>query len=142
MKLPSILSCASYVSLSLKQGLYIKSSLKVWAKEHSDPFAIELREFLQHWESGSDMNSLIKQKKSHLKSSLLELFYFGLQGKSIYTALKALELELFKEAKRQVHRQLSRLPYIMLIPLLLFQLPAFLLLLFGPLLKTFLIQLT
>lgn len=142
MKLPSILSCTSYITLSLKQGVYLKRSLNTWASENSDAFTVELREFLQHWEAGFNVESLIKKKTSYLKSSLFELFYFGLQGRGIYLPLKALEEELFKEAQRQVHRQLSRLPYVMLVPLLLFQLPSFLLLLFGPLLKNFLTQLS
>lgn len=142
MQLPSILSCASYITLSLKQGVYLKLSLNTWALEHSDSFSLELREFLQYWESNSNVEVLIQKKTSYLKSSLFELFYFGLQGRAIYTPLKALEEELFKDAERQVHRQLSRLPYIMLIPLLLFQLPSFLLLLLGPLLQNFLTQLS
>lgn len=142
MKLPSILSCTSYITLSLKQGVYLKSSLNTWASENSDTFALELREFLQYWETDLNIEELIKKKTSYLKGSLFELFYFGLQGRGIYKPLKALEGELFQEAQRQVHRQLSRLPYTMLIPLLFFQLPAFLLLLFGPLLQNFLTQLS
>ncbi|MBE8221812.1 MAG: hypothetical protein HAW60_03695 [Bdellovibrionales bacterium] len=142
MKLPGILSCTSYITLSLKQGVYLKLSLNTWASNNSDSFALELREFLQHWEAGINLDKLIKKKTSYLKSSLFELFYMGLKGCGIYIPLKALEKELFIEAKRQVHRQLSKLPYIMLVPLLLFQLPSFLLLLFGPLLQNFLTQLS
>lgn len=142
MRLPSILSCASYISLSLKQGVYLKISLNTWVAKNIGPFSLELREFLQYWESGANVEKLIQEKKSYLKSSLFELFYWGLQGRGIYAPLKALEKELFSEANRQVHRQLSRLPYIMLVPLLLFQLPAFLLLLLGPLLSEFLTQLS
>ncbi|MBE8162632.1 MAG: hypothetical protein HAW63_01425 [Bdellovibrionaceae bacterium] len=142
MKLPSILSCTSYITLSLKQGVYLKLSLNTWVFENSDAFALELREFLQHWESGASLDALIKKKSSYLKSSFFELLHFGLQGRSVYAPLKALEKELFEEAWRQAHRQLSKLPYIMLVPLLFFQLPAFLLLLFGPLLQNFLNQLS
>lgn len=142
MKLPSILSCTSYITLSLKQGVYLKTSLNTWSKENINSFSLELREFLQAWEAGADVTVIIKKKKTYLKSSVFELFYLGLQGRSINIALKALEEELFDEAYRQVHRQLTKLPYVMLVPLLLFQLPSFLLLLLGPLMSNFLTQLS
>ena len=47
--------------------------------------------------------------------------------------LKDLEKEIMEVCKEDLEKHLEKLPYICLIPLMLFQFPAFLLLLIGPL---------
>ncbi|MEN0059151.1 MAG: hypothetical protein AAGB31_09985, partial [Bdellovibrio sp.] len=51
--------------------------------------------------------------------------------------LNRLEEEIIEACREEMAERLAQLPFILLVPLLLFQFPAFLLLLFGPLLNNF-----
>ncbi len=98
-------------------------------------FATSLRSFLFAFEQGQDWRTELKQLKSPYRRALIEIIAFGLSGQSISSPLQTLRDEMQMAAEAEIQQHIEMLPLKMLIPLLLFQFPAFLLLLFGPLLR-------
>lgn len=67
---------------------------------------------------------------------LQQLIQRGLKGDPILPALTELEQDLTERALSEIDRQTSTLPIWSLLPLLLFQFPAILLLMVGPVLES------
>lgn len=132
------LSLLITVRRHLDQGSSIRVGLQHWLSSESGDF----RQFVFRWKAHIDSGLMLERSEwaqlSPWRRSLLELLGRGLQGESVGKALEALELEMLRIADLELQQKLSRLPYLAMIPVLLFQLPAFLLLLFGPLLQNFL----
>lgn len=69
---------------------------------------------------------------------IFDLLYQSLQGRSVFEAVCSLELEMRNASLVELDTHLAKLPYKLMIPLLLFQFPALLLLILGPLIFYFL----
>lgn len=99
-----------------------------------DGFAKIVRRFLFAWDQGQNWRGQITKVSSPHRRALLELIATGLSGQPILQNLEELRLELIRATEAEVQSFIDLLPLKMLVPLLLFQFPAFLILLFGPLL--------
>lgn len=69
---------------------------------------------------------------------LFDLLYQSVQGKSIFEPIQSLEQEMREASISELDTHLGKLPYKLMIPLLLLQFPALLLLILGPLIFHFL----
>lgn len=103
--------------------------------------ARDIRKFLFAWDQGQDWRQIANSIQSPHRRALLELAATALAGQPILTHLEELRQELLAATDAEIGRYLELLPIRMLIPLLLFQFPAFLMLLFGPLLMKLLEEL-
>jgi hypothetical protein len=89
-------------------------------------------------EKGSSMRQALEHERlrtSRPSMFLREYISRGLRGEPILTALKEYQLELIAQIDFEIDRQSALLPIKALVPLLLFQFPALLILAFGPLLE-------
>ncbi len=75
---------------------------------------------------------------THYQKSFMDIVANGLSGAPVYEHLKLLEVAMEAEFERQWKAYLSTLPSKLSIPLLLFFFPAYVILLFGPLITQFL----
>ena len=100
-------------------------------------FARVVRRFLIAWDQSQDWRSILKQVESPYRRSLLELAAIGLGGQSIQAALVELQREIELACDEEIKVHIDMLPLKMLLPLLLLQFPAFMMVLFGPLLSRF-----
>lgn len=98
-------------------------------------FAIVVRKFMFAWEQGHDWRVPLRACRSAHRRALLEVLACGLGGQSISAQLESLRSEIANACDLEIKEHIEMLPLKMLAPLLLFQFPAFLLLLFGPLLR-------
>jgi hypothetical protein len=78
--------------------------------------------------------------RSHYQQSLIEILENGLLGGAIHDHLCRLEAEMIQEFERQWKAFLESLPLKLSVPLLLFFFPSYVVLLFGPLLVQFLME--
>lgn len=100
----------------------------------NDHFAVDLRRFLFAWDQGNDWRSVIASVRSPHRRALMDLLSLALAGQPILPHLEELKIELMSAVDLEIKEHMELLPIKMLLPLLLLQFPAFLLLLFGPLL--------
>ena len=121
----------------LEKGQPVKQGVLHYLKRHEGDFAIEVSRWMALLQQGKDTQGVINGFSSQHRQVLLQLLERGMRGESVYSVLVGLEAELIEACEEEITNKLARLPFLLLVPLLLFQFPAFLMLLFGPLLQNF-----
>src|SRR5690606_35014836 len=83
--------------------------------------------------------------KALFDSSQAHIFFYlvgeGLKGHSIYDRIKSFEEDIVDLCQEELQKDLDKLPYVLMVPLLLFLFPAYVLLLLGPILNLFIKEL-
>jgi hypothetical protein len=128
------------VKSGIERGESIRTTTQKYIVRENDELSRLVATWLSRRDQGVTTGDLLKNVKSPFRQSALQIVDRGLSGESIYQQLLLLEEETIEAAKFEIETFLSLLPIKMLVPLLLLQFPAFLLLLFGPLLAEFLKQ--
>lgn len=116
---------------------YIRTGQQDQNGENHAEFSGQVALWLSLLKQGQSTQKIISVTISPQRRVLLQLLERGFAGEAIYQTLCQLEIEIVEACQDELARRLARLPFILLIPLLFFQFPAFLLLLFGPLLQNF-----
>lgn len=129
------LQCALEVRWAMENGQSLRSALMNYCQSSDTEFAREVAEWLLWRDCGRPLSEFKLKFDSEQRKILLELFNQGLEGLPILPRLHELEQELLRVCLQQIDRQIALLPFQSLIPLLGCQFPAFLILLFGPLLQ-------
>lgn len=125
------------VKRSLERGQSVKIGVIEYLKDQKGDFVTEVSTWFSYWQQGLPTQALLQKQTSSYRRVLMHTLERGLNGEPIYNYLVSLEEEIIKACETSLSSSLGRLPFLLLIPLLLFQLPAFLALLFGPLLSQF-----
>ena len=121
------------IRLCLENGSSVSESIRYFSKKYIDDlFAKQLGYWLFAKEAGHVEVPSFESKP--YRQSLVDILERGLQGEPILEHLKGLEQDLYILANEDMEHYIQKLPFISLIPLMLFQFPAFILLLLGPLL--------
>ena len=129
------------IKLQIQAGTSTRESIYKYIKENTGcSFARDLSDWIFQIESGG-RPSLDHFQKTYRKM-LIEILTRGLEGDQILKSLSALEEEMITASQIDMDRQIQKLPLLTMIPLLFLQLPAFLILVFGPLLMKIIHQLT
>lgn len=120
-----------------RAGKSLRTSVRQFLAENHNDFTKNLLKWSMHLEKGElteFKNAFQKSNSSIFQESLFDLLHLHVQGASILEPLESLELEMRQASKHQLDSHLGKLPFKMLIPLLLLQFPALLLLIIGPML--------
>ncbi len=125
------------IKRAIESGASVRSGVLVYIQNSTSEFSRDVSKWISWQDRGLDVSSLVQGQKSRYRRSLLELLGRGLQGEGIYSYLLMLEVETIEACDDEISRKITKLPFLLLVPLLLMQFPAFLLLLFGPLLENF-----
>ena len=129
------LNCVLQIIISLEEGLGTQAALLNYIQQNKDSFAREVSEWLRLREQGGMSKEYRDEIHSIYRKTLLSIFNMGLEGLPILNSLKNLETELLKIGQSEIDEYIRKLPIISLIPLLLLQLPALLILILYPLLN-------
>jgi hypothetical protein len=133
--MPTCLSAIREIRWQMENGNSVRESIKAFTGQVHNEFADELRSWLQLRQSGETSHMSSTAFQSPQRRALISLLDRGLQGQPILESLKALEEEVLRAAMSELDGHIARLPFLSMIPLFLFQFPAYLLLLLGPLLS-------
>lgn len=125
------------VKRSIEKGQSVKQGVLLYVKRGQGDFVLIVTRWLGLLQQGHDTRECIQGIASLYRRTLLQILERGLRGESIHAVLLRLEEEIIEACNDELANKISQLPFLMLIPLLLFQFPAFLMLLFGPLLQNF-----
>lgn len=124
------------VQRSLEKGQSVQSGIKTFLKRSSgDNFFKQVEKWtlsLSHSQLFFDKSSL-----SISRRYLLEILELGLQGQGILEMLKSYELELIESCEDEIQTHISRLPLILMLPLMGLIFPSLMMLIIGPLLSHF-----
>lgn len=125
------------VKRAIESGSSIRSGVLMFLKTNSSEFSRDVSKWVSLLDQGMDTSIVVHRQRSQYRRSLLELLERAMHGESIHIFLCQLEIEIIDACHDEIARKLSKLPFLLLAPLLLMQFPAFLMLLFGPLLQNF-----
>lgn len=128
------------IRLQMENGVSVSQAVRKYSQRNLDePFAKNLGLWLFAKETGKNREE--QNFNTFYRRRLVELLDGGLKGEPILEALCDLEEDLIFAANEDLEQHLQKLPFVSLIPLLLFEFPAFFLLLTGPLLLNLLFAL-
>lgn len=133
------LQVALIVRFALERGESIKLPL-ISFLEQNDSKVIwfeQLKKLIICSNLGQSPKSILDQEKGAYRKAIMQLVLSGLKGESIYNQICLLEDEIVQASMLELERYHLTLPIKTLVPLVLFQFPAFLMILLGPILVTF-----
>ena len=120
------------IRLQIEYGVSVPQAIRAYAQRNKDElFSKELAFWLFAKEAGKNYHKDIFNRP--YRKHLLELLSRGLKGEPILSALIDFEQDLIFASSEDMEQYLQKLPFISLIPLMIFAFPAFFLLLAGPL---------
>ncbi len=134
------LKCLIEVRSALQNGESVRTGILRYANhqtENTCEFTNVLRQFVFDWERGLDWRARLPMIQSPYRRALIELLEIGLAGEPVQTALEEMQKEVQLVCDAEIKARVEMLPLQMLFPLLLLMFPAYLLLLFGPLVSSF-----
>lgn len=131
------LQLIAHVKRSIETGHSVRNGVLGFVRGERSSFAKDVSKWLANLDQGLSTTTTLSTLSSPYRRSLLELLERGMRGESIYVYLCQLEQETIEACQDEINRKLAKLPFLLLGPLLLMQFPAFLMLLFGPLLDNF-----
>jgi hypothetical protein len=130
---PPVLQAVREIRWHVESGKAMKEAVQSYLNSASDSFAMLLREaWVLKWQGKSRTEFNFR---SRLQTALWRLIERGCAGQPSMESLCALESEIEKAAQYELESHLAAVPFKILIPLLLFQFPAYLVLLLGPVLR-------
>lgn len=123
-----------YIKLKIQTGASTRESIKDYIYTHPNClFAKNLDLWLFEVESLQSIS--YKNMNNPYRRLFIELLKRGLEGEPILKLLHHLEMDMIEACKEDIQKQIQKLPFITLIPLLFLQVPAFLVLVIGPLMS-------
>lgn len=133
-----LLKLCLQMRVSIEGGEALRIALIKFSDQKSSFLHLKLKQWLNHFDSTGGENCAETLFSNHHIQIFLEIVSQGLMGHSIYERVKSMEEEIIETCKEEFQRELDKLPYVLMIPLLIFMFPAYLLLLLGPILNLFL----
>jgi hypothetical protein len=132
---PPVLFAVRDVHWRISSGKSMREALRFYFETSSSRFSHQLREWwaLKNQGRAQDVRSLSFQ--SYYQKTFVHLIERGCDGQPTLEPLRALEDEIEKAAAAELEHFISVLPFKVLIPMLVFQFPAYLMLLLGPVLR-------
>lgn len=128
---PPILTAIREVKWHLGSGKSMKEAFSCYLDGTHDTFSLQLRRRWILKQQGTDLPPFSQP----LQHAFWELVERGCAGQPSLEALITLELETEKAAQAELDAHIAALPFKVLLPLLFFQFPAYLMLLLGPILR-------
>lgn len=128
---PPILTAIREVKWHLGSGKSMKEAFSCYLDGTHDTFSLELR---RRWIL-KQQGTVLPPISLPLQHAFWELVERGCAGQPSLEALITLELETEKAAQAELDAHIAALPFKVLLPLLFFQFPAYLMLLIGPILR-------
>ena len=131
---PPLRLCLS-VRFDLERNLPVTVAIHNYlAREKEPEWRNVVKLLFNQQQAGGNPDHLLRLQKSSYRRAVLSLVLRGQRGEPIYSQLCQIEEEMLQASQEELDHYHLALPIRTLLPLLLLQFPAFLILLIGPLL--------
>lgn len=140
-----ILECIWFVEEGIRRGESVREALMRWAdvsaaspagaSDYGREFRLQVLQVLRNMEghAGPEVTA-----PSPYRENLFQILLAGFRGEAILADLMLLKGDVQNQLDLDMKSHVETLPFKMLVPLLLFLFPSFLILLFGPIARSFL----
>jgi hypothetical protein len=138
----SPLECVIEIRSQIESGQSLRSTIERYCQNHHDDFSEDLKVWYLETERGLNLQKKPGRPLTSYRKAIFDILAQGLRGQAILSQLKDIEEEIWTIVQLDIEKFVSLLPIRALIPLMLFQLPGFLILLLGPILQKLLVELS
>lgn len=121
------------VRFAIDNGETVRSGILRYVRKNQDPFCQVVQRWIFAHDQGQTVSESVLKSINLYRRSLLDILSNGLRGHPVRKQLDEFEIELQQACESQIDEFINLLPIKILMPLVLLQFPAFLLLLLGPL---------
>lgn len=129
---PPVLNAVRTITWLIGSGRSMNEALRTYVQNHGDPFAAKVREL----QIGLSAGHLVEPRwPSPWQRAFWDLAVRGCHGQPVLDPMRGLEDEIERAAQAELDEHISTLPFKVMLPLLLFLFPAYLLVLVGPLMR-------
>ncbi len=125
-----------HVIIEISSGRSIYGGLSIFKYKTLSTHTSQQFQLWLRWFEHSQNRGIEPNFRCTLVQNYFEIIKEGLQGVPILDKLKDFEIEISEHLELELQKEHNKLPYILMIPLMLFIFPAFLVLILGPILKT------
>ncbi len=124
-----------HLKFGLESGVSVRTAIQKYAETRSE-FSQHLNLLVSHYDKQRSLLDFKRKEPSGsvYRSAVVDVVIAALSGQPVLERIQALELEVMQAAQAEIDTYIKVLPYKLMVPLFLFQVPAFLLLLLGPIL--------
>ncbi len=119
----------------MSSGKSMNEAFQLYLERTNDGLASRLRQLWILKNKNVRNIAAADELPTYYQRAFWQLVERGSRGEPTMDALRALETEVESKAEAELDAHVAALPFKVLLPLLLFQFPAYLLLLLGPLLR-------
>ncbi len=131
---PSLQFCLT-LRFAIENGSSVFVASKKGIQSISGDFALDLTALIVAHEQGRSLSQSELRSTSLYRRALIEVVAAGLKGEPIIKQIAEIEAELCAACEAEVDNFVAKLPIRALLPLMLMQFPAFLLLVLGPIMS-------
>lgn len=132
---PPVLESVRDLRWRISSGQPMSEALRAHLEHTRTDFAQSLREWWALSNQGRKPTAEKERFRTHYQRAAIQLIERGCRGEPTLEHLAALEDEIELAATNELELFLAGLPFKVLLPLLFFQFPAYLVLLLGPVLR-------
>ncbi len=125
------------INNSLNEGMSVKNSLQIAVEDQNSKLSRFGKNFLELLESGRPAETIVKSLNKPENKALFIILGLGIKGRPVMEVLENFYLEVKASNELLIQNYHRKLPFKMLIPLMLFYFPALFLLFLGPFLSNF-----
>jgi hypothetical protein len=125
------------IQYELKCGRSLAGAVERYVMGARHPWSRQLLNWYYAFDQGRDTAEILSQCQSTYRRHLLEVVERGLKGAPILSLLGELEQEIAEASRMELQDTINRIPMRMMIVMMALQLPAYLLVLLGPLVIRF-----
>lgn len=127
------------VRTALENGHSVRTGVRQFLSTSKDPFVEVVSKWLLFVDQDQSLHTLLENLHP-CRRSLLLLLDKGLKGLPILPHLMTLEDEIIQSCEVEIETQIQKLPLLLMLPLFLLMFPAYLILLFGPIIQSLLMH--
>ncbi|MDZ4662835.1 MAG: hypothetical protein SGJ18_14580 [Pseudomonadota bacterium] len=125
----------SELRMQMESGLSTKSALELYLQKNEGEFCGLVRQWFIGLQHQSDNSRIIDNCTSPYRKVFFQILESGFKGQMIYDPLCQLEEEVNYACEQELELALQRLPFKLMVPMLILLFPAYLILLIGPIIK-------
>jgi hypothetical protein len=131
------LECAIELQSAIKAGESVRTGAQRFAGTFKCEFTHRVQRLLYVVDDKESLKQATELAHTPLQRALFLLIVRGCHGEPVGSAIEALISEMRQTSETQIEEHIQALPLKMMLPILLLQFPAFLILLLGPMFLEF-----
>lgn len=126
--------CVLRMKSALMSQVSLRNELRAYFDDQENEFSTRLQKWFQLYERSApiEMQMVLFKGQSEYQKAFVQLLTQGLAGGSILEPITRLEEEIRQVSQIELDEFIAQLPFRLMIPLIVFILPALLIMVLGP----------